>query len=180
MAVLAGDIEAVALEVLETERQATLAELIKVAAHAGHLIAKLRAHQLSIGEAGRHRRDHDDSSGAHRYFVEAERLAAIPCLIRNRRFPISTPQGVNGSSALRACEDSMSTSIDNQVASLDLELTKFRSHCTSISNRRRLFETEELRVLEDAHNKVHAAVLHKVAGLARRFYSFGDLPVVTR
>ena len=69
----------------------------------------------------------------------------------------------------------MSTSIDNQVASLDRELAKFRFHWGSISNRRRLFETEELRVLEDAHNKVHAAVLHKVAGLARRFYSLGDL-----
>jgi hypothetical protein len=78
LANLAADIEAVALEVLETERLATLAELIKVAAHAGYLTAKLRAHQLSIGEEGRHRRDHDDSSGAYRYFAEAERLAAIP------------------------------------------------------------------------------------------------------
>jgi hypothetical protein len=43
-----------------------------------------------------------------------------------------------------------------------------------------LFETEELRVLEDAHNKVHAAILHKVAGLARRFYSFGDLTTARR
>jgi hypothetical protein len=71
-------------------------------------------------------------------------------------------------------------SIDNQVARLDRELTKFKSHCASISNRRRLFESEELQVLEDAHNKVMAAVLNKVAGLAHRFYNFGDLTTARR
>ena len=73
----------------------------------------------------------------------------------------------------------MNTSID-KVAKLNTELTKFKSHCASISNRRRLFETEELRALEDAHNKIKTTVLHKVAGLAHRFYSFGDLTTARR
>jgi hypothetical protein len=75
VAAVEASIEAAALDVLELERQATLAELIKVAARAGHLIARLRAHSFSLGERGRHLRDNNDPSGAHRYFVEAERLA---------------------------------------------------------------------------------------------------------
>ena len=63
---------------LETERQATLAELVEITAHAGHLTAKLRAHHLSIGERARALRDSGEQRRAQPLFVEAERLVAIP------------------------------------------------------------------------------------------------------
>jgi hypothetical protein len=78
LAAVAADIESASLDVLELERQATLAELIKVAARAGHLIAKLRAHHLCIGERARALRDSGEQRRAQPLFVESERLAAIP------------------------------------------------------------------------------------------------------
>ena len=73
-----ADIEAVALEVMESERVAAMNELTKVAAHAGKLLARVRGHVQCIGQRGRDLRDSGDPGRAQQYFILAEALAGKP------------------------------------------------------------------------------------------------------
>ena len=73
-----ADIESAALDCLELERVAAMEELERVAGHAARLIASIRSHAICLGERGRHLRDSGHADAAQPYFVQAEKLAAIP------------------------------------------------------------------------------------------------------
>ena len=73
-----ADIESAALDCLELERVAAMEELERVAGHAARLIASIRSHAICLGERGRHLRDSGHADAAQPYFVQAEKLVAIP------------------------------------------------------------------------------------------------------